>query len=171
MSPTAVVVEPPDPRVRHLCTVFTAATGLTPTAFVRIDRVRTVLARPGPGSARFYDQSPRHFVSGIVIGTAVAMVFRLWAFKRFVFPHAEARPRDTGTGARDRVRTPRQLMDRRQRPASLGRSRSWISALFCRKLCCDTGTSTASRWKPGRSTAPQLIIVALSLAMVSATLS
>lgn len=33
------------------------------------------------------------FVSGIVIGTAVAMVFRLWAFKRFVFPHAEARPR------------------------------------------------------------------------------
>lgn len=46
------------------------------------------------------------FVSGIVIGTAVAMVFRLWAFKRFVFPHAEARPRDTGTGARNRVRTP-----------------------------------------------------------------
>ena len=33
------------------------------------------------------------FVSGIVIGTAVAMVFRLWAFKRFVFPHAAARPR------------------------------------------------------------------------------
>jgi len=42
---------------RHLRTVFTAATGLTPTAFVRVDRVRTVLARPGPGSARYYDQS------------------------------------------------------------------------------------------------------------------
>ena len=35
------------------------------------------------------------FVSGIIIGTLVAMVFRLWAFKRFVFPHADARPRRT----------------------------------------------------------------------------
>ena len=46
------------------------------------------------------------FVSGIVIGTAVAMVFRLWAFKRFVFPDADARPRDAGTGSRDRVTIP-----------------------------------------------------------------
>jgi len=33
------------------------------------------------------------FVSGIIVGTLIAMVFRLWAFKRFVFPQAQARPR------------------------------------------------------------------------------
>jgi putative flippase GtrA len=33
------------------------------------------------------------FVSGIILGTLIAMCFRLWAFKRFVFPHPEARPR------------------------------------------------------------------------------
>ena len=33
------------------------------------------------------------FVSGIIIGTLIAMVFRLWAFKRFVFPHPQDRPR------------------------------------------------------------------------------
>ncbi|SNY67033.1 GtrA family protein [Paractinoplanes atraurantiacus] len=33
------------------------------------------------------------FVSGIILGTLLAMVFRLWAFKKFVFPHPEARPR------------------------------------------------------------------------------
>ena len=33
------------------------------------------------------------FVSGIILGTLIAMVFRLWAFKRFVFPHAGAGPR------------------------------------------------------------------------------
>ena len=35
-------------------------------------------------------------------GTALAMVFRLWAFKRFVFPHAQARPhrRTAGNGPR-----------------------------------------------------------------------
>ncbi|MGK5681975.1 GtrA family protein [Actinoplanes sp. URMC 104] len=32
------------------------------------------------------------FVSGIVLGTLLAMVFRLWAFKRFVFPHPRTRP-------------------------------------------------------------------------------
>lgn len=32
------------------------------------------------------------FASGIVIGTALAMVFRLWAFRRWVFPVADARP-------------------------------------------------------------------------------
>lgn len=40
---------------RHLRTLFTRATGLTPTAFVRIDRVRSVLA--GRGDAGYYDQS------------------------------------------------------------------------------------------------------------------
>ncbi|MDI6105683.1 GtrA family protein [Actinoplanes sp. NEAU-A12] len=33
------------------------------------------------------------FVSGIIIGTLIAMCFRLWAFKRFVFPDTQARPR------------------------------------------------------------------------------
>jgi putative flippase GtrA len=33
------------------------------------------------------------FLSGIVIGTLIAMGFRLWAFKRFVFPATHARPR------------------------------------------------------------------------------
>ncbi|GAA2846884.1 sugar translocase [Actinoplanes cyaneus] len=32
------------------------------------------------------------FISGNILGTLLAMVFRLWAFKRFVFPHANARP-------------------------------------------------------------------------------
>jgi putative flippase GtrA len=31
------------------------------------------------------------FVSGIIIGTALAMFFRLWAYKRFVFPHSGVR--------------------------------------------------------------------------------
>ncbi|MEV6303380.1 GtrA family protein [Actinoplanes sp. NPDC051861] len=35
------------------------------------------------------------FVSGMVIGTLIAMVFRLWAFKRVVFPHKDVRPRRT----------------------------------------------------------------------------
>jgi len=33
------------------------------------------------------------FVSGMVLGTLLAMAFRLWAFRKFVFPHADARPR------------------------------------------------------------------------------
>jgi putative flippase GtrA len=37
------------------------------------------------------------FVSAQIIGTLVAMAFRWWAFRRFVFPHADARQR---TGAR-----------------------------------------------------------------------
>jgi putative flippase GtrA len=37
------------------------------------------------------------FVSAQIIGTLVAMAFRWWAFRRFVFPHADARSR---TGAR-----------------------------------------------------------------------
>jgi putative flippase GtrA len=38
-------------------------------------------------------QEVADFVSGIILGTLIAMVFRLWAFKRFVFPHVEARRR------------------------------------------------------------------------------
>jgi len=33
------------------------------------------------------------FVSAQIIGTLLAMAFRWWAFRRFVFPHADARPR------------------------------------------------------------------------------
>ncbi|GAA1608897.1 GtrA family protein [Actinoplanes couchii] len=46
------------------------------------------------------------FVSGMIIGTLVAMCFRLWAFRTFVFPHADARvrpPRKAGRGPRSSV--------------------------------------------------------------------
>lgn len=44
------------------------------------------------------------FVSGIILGTLIAMCFRLWAFKRFVFPHTEVRPpRRSGRGPRSTV--------------------------------------------------------------------
>jgi putative flippase GtrA len=48
------------------------------------------------------------FVSGIIVGTLVAMVFRLWAFKRFVFPHSQprlgsARARRTRPGPRSNL--------------------------------------------------------------------
>lgn len=33
------------------------------------------------------------YVSGIILGTLVAMVFRWWAFKKWVFPQADARQR------------------------------------------------------------------------------
>jgi putative flippase GtrA len=33
------------------------------------------------------------FLSGIIVGTLLAMGFRLWAYRKFVFPHADARPR------------------------------------------------------------------------------
>jgi putative flippase GtrA len=33
------------------------------------------------------------FISGQIVGVLVGMVFRWWAFRRFVFPHADARPR------------------------------------------------------------------------------
>jgi len=61
------------------------------------------------------------FVSGILIGTAVAMVFRLWAFKRFVFPHAEVRPRRTRTAGTD-VGVPHagSLISGRRRPGGPG---------------------------------------------------
>ncbi|WIM93613.1 GtrA family protein [Actinoplanes oblitus] len=43
------------------------------------------------------------FVSGIILGTLIAMVFRLWAFKRFVFPQAEARAHRSVPGPRSRL--------------------------------------------------------------------
>ena len=40
-----------------------------------------------------FTQEIADFVSAQVIGTLCAMAFRWWAFRRFVFPHADARPR------------------------------------------------------------------------------
>ena len=34
-----------------------------------------------------------HLVSAQIIGTLFAMAFRWWAFRKFVFPHADVRPR------------------------------------------------------------------------------
>jgi putative flippase GtrA len=39
-------------------------------------------------------QEVADFVSAQIVGTLVAMAFRWWAFRRFVFPHADARTRD-----------------------------------------------------------------------------
>lgn len=41
------------------------------------------------------------FVSAQILGTLVAMVFRWWAFRRFVFPHADARRQQAVTGVPD----------------------------------------------------------------------
>src|SRR5262249_42314642 len=40
-----------------------------------------------------FTQEIADFISAQVIGTVLAMAFRWWAFRRFVFPHADARPR------------------------------------------------------------------------------
>lgn len=56
-----------------------------------------------PMVSRFV-QEVSDFVSGMVLGTALAMVFRLWAFRKWVFPDENARPRAPRTGARERIR-------------------------------------------------------------------
>jgi putative flippase GtrA len=38
-------------------------------------------------------QETADFIAGMILGTLVAMVFRLWAFKKWVFPKADVRPR------------------------------------------------------------------------------
>jgi putative flippase GtrA len=38
-------------------------------------------------------QETADFVSGSIIGMLLAMIFRFWAFRRFVFPHENARQR------------------------------------------------------------------------------
>ena len=38
-------------------------------------------------------QEVADFTAGMILGTLLAMVFRLWAFKKWVFPLADARPR------------------------------------------------------------------------------
>ena len=40
-----------------------------------------------------FTQEVADFVSAQIIGTLLAMAFRWWAFRRFVFPHADVRPR------------------------------------------------------------------------------
>ncbi len=40
-----------------------------------------------------FTQEVADFVSAQIIGTLLAMAFRWWAFRRFVFPHADARAR------------------------------------------------------------------------------
>ncbi|WP_430781863.1 GtrA family protein [Actinoplanes sp. G11-F43] len=63
-------------------------------------------------------QETADFISGIIIGTLIAMVFRLWAFKTFVFPEADARvrpPRRTG------ARGPRSTVTRHEPETELSR--------------------------------------------------
>ena len=38
-------------------------------------------------------QEVADFISAQIIGTLLAMAFRWWAFRKFVFPHADVRPR------------------------------------------------------------------------------
>ncbi len=45
-----------------------------------------------PQVSRF-TQEVADFVSAQIVGTLLAMAFRWWAFRRFVFPHADVRPR------------------------------------------------------------------------------
>ncbi|WP_239134237.1 GtrA family protein [Rugosimonospora africana] len=56
---------------------------------------RYVLHLDTPNVSRV-TQEIADFVSAQILGTLLAMVFRFWAFRRFVFPHANARPRDRG---------------------------------------------------------------------------
>jgi putative flippase GtrA len=51
---------------------------------------RYVLQLQTPHVSRFA-QEVADFVSAQIIGTLFAMVFRWWAFRRFVFPHADVR--------------------------------------------------------------------------------
>lgn len=57
------------------------------------------------------------FTSGMILGTLIAMLFRLWAFKRFVFPHPQTRPRRRAT-PRSGPRTRRLHPDPKQRSKS-----------------------------------------------------
>jgi putative flippase GtrA len=40
-----------------------------------------------------FTQEAADFISAQIIGTLLAMAFRWWAFRRYVFPHADVRPR------------------------------------------------------------------------------
>jgi putative flippase GtrA len=45
-------------------------------------------------------QEVADFASGIILGTLIAMVFRWWAFRKWVFPQSDARPRVVRVGRR-----------------------------------------------------------------------
>jgi putative flippase GtrA len=47
-------------------------------------------------------QEVADLVSAQIIGTLLAMAFRWWAFRRFVFPHADARPRGAAPAPEDK---------------------------------------------------------------------
>lgn len=51
------------------------------------------------------------FASGIVLGTLLAMVFRLWAFRKFVFPHADVRLVAAPANSRPRSAPPADSRD------------------------------------------------------------
>jgi putative flippase GtrA len=54
-------------------------------------------------TASLATQEIADFVSGMILGTLIAMVFRWWAFKKWVFPEADARP------ARGKIRSLRPV--------------------------------------------------------------
>ncbi len=60
---------------------------------------RYVLQLQQPHVSRLV-QEVADFVSAQIIGTLLAMVYRWWAFRRFVFPHADVRRQPAGAGAR-----------------------------------------------------------------------
>ena len=55
------------------------------------------------------------FVWGMIIGTLLAMVFRLWAYRKWVFPQADARPPVRRTRAAARARAVEPTTDVRDR--------------------------------------------------------
>jgi putative flippase GtrA len=61
---------------------------------------RYVLQLQTPHVGRF-TQEVADFVSAQIIGTLFAMVFRWWAFRRFVFPHADVRRQPAVSGGLD----------------------------------------------------------------------
>jgi putative flippase GtrA len=44
-------------------------------------------------SVTLFTEHMADFVSGQIVGVLLGMVFRWWAFRRWVFPHEDARPR------------------------------------------------------------------------------
>ncbi|TCO65629.1 GtrA family protein [Actinocrispum wychmicini] len=50
-----------------------------------------------------FTQETADFISGMIIGTLLAMVFRWWAFKKWVFPEANARTRAARSSRRLRA--------------------------------------------------------------------
>ena len=81
-------------RVRHHeAALFFLISGIGIAVTVApLDISRYLLHLTTPNVSPF-TQEVADFVSAQVIGTLLAMAFRWWAFRRFVFPHADARPR------------------------------------------------------------------------------